>query len=1243
MGIENNRQLVIFEFSIMTKYLHTFLLLLLCGGLYAQNGCTVLGQTPSTAFPVCGTTILTQTVIPNCAGKTIPVPGCPDPLGTYADIRPFWYKFTCFKGGTLGFLIQPNSNADDYDWQIFDITGKNPDEVYTNSSLFVSCNWSSNGPQTGANATGTRLNNCQGPSTSNISSMPTLIQGHNYLMLVSNFSQSQAGYKLSFGGGTSSITDTVTPKFLFASVACTGQTVGIKLNKQMKCRSLSSTGSDFTISNGIVNITNAVGVNCTSGFDMDSIVLTLSAPLPAGYAYITAKNGSDGNTILDNCDNGIPLGDTIGFVVISALPATMDSLQKAACAPKDITIKLSDFVRCSSIAADGSDFAISGPASVSITKAVGTCNASGLTNTIVVSLAQSINNAGLFTISLKKGVDGNTILNDCSKETPVGSLLTFTTIDTISAKFTYTIDSGCVNNTVHFKHDGNSGTNSWLWNFSNGSSSTLQNADIILPNSSTTTIKLTVSNGVCTNSYIEVLVQKFDTVRAIFTTPASVCPTNGWSITNTSTGNITSYNWDFGNGTTSTAQNPAPFAYALQTNKQMYNIRLIVSNALGCKDTLTRAIEVKGNPTVLLDSVIKAACAPQTITVRLNNLVSCSSVATDGSDFAISGPSAVSIKSASATCFNASVTGFITLNLTQPIKVGGTYTISTKVGSDGNVLLNDCGIAVASGTTINFTTADTVSARFTYKIDSGCVNNIIRFTQAGLNNINQWNWNFGTAGSSTQQNPNITVPNASTVNVRLIVSNGTCNDTATQTIVQQFDTVKAVFNFPNPICPTTNWGITNNSTGKIVSYQWDFGNSTSSTQRNPLPYAYPTSMQQLQYNIRLIVANALGCTDSLTKTVTVKANVPATLDSVSKAACKPQQLVLHFSGPIDCSSIAADGSDFNIIGTSAINIVSAAGNCNNAGLTNSITVNFSQPVYRAGAFAIYLKRGSDGNVLINDCGVESLAGGNKTFSTSDTVNAQFTYNITLGCNNDNIQFAHDGRNSVNKWDWKISDGRLSALQNPLLVFPNAGNFTVQLIVTNGACSDTFATPITLTFDTVKAIFEVPEYICPNEPWLISNTSTGKIVSYAWDFGSGVRSALQNPTNISYPIPTTVTQRKYTIRLTVANNIGCTNTTTHDVMVLKSCYIAVPTGFTPNNDGLNDYLGPLNAYKTENLQFKVFNRMGNVVFETIDWQKKWDGRINGILQPSGTYVWYLTYTDTDTKKVMNLNGTSVLIR
>ena len=53
--------------------------------------------------------------------------------------------------------------------------------------------------------------------------------------------------------------------------------------------------------------------------------------------------------------------------------------------------------------------------------------------------------------------------------------------------------------------------------------------------------------------------------------------------------------------------------------------------------------------------------------------------------------------------------------------------------------------------------------------------------------------------------------------------------------------------------------------------------------------------------------------------------------------------------------------------------------------------------------------------------------------------------------------------------------------------------------------------------------------------------------------------------------------------------------------------------------------------------------GQVIFETTNWNKKWDGRINGQLQPSGTYVWTLDYTHKDTGKVFALKGTVVLIR
>ena len=65
-------------------------------------------------------------------------------------LNPFWYSFTCYTSGTLGFLITPKNLGDDYDWQLFDITGHNPSEVYTNPALIVTGNWSGTSGVTGA-------------------------------------------------------------------------------------------------------------------------------------------------------------------------------------------------------------------------------------------------------------------------------------------------------------------------------------------------------------------------------------------------------------------------------------------------------------------------------------------------------------------------------------------------------------------------------------------------------------------------------------------------------------------------------------------------------------------------------------------------------------------------------------------------------------------------------------------------------------------------------------------------------------------------------------------------------------------------------------------------------------------------------------------------------------------------------------------------------------------------------------
>ena len=132
---------------------------------FTQN-CSTLGQTPGTAFPVCGTADFKQQTVSACGGRLIPVPGCNDGA-QYSDINPYWYKFTCFASGTLGFTITPLTSSDDYDWQLFDITGRSPEDVYTNTALYITSNWSAVPGTTGTSSTAAATTNCSGFSYPN--------------------------------------------------------------------------------------------------------------------------------------------------------------------------------------------------------------------------------------------------------------------------------------------------------------------------------------------------------------------------------------------------------------------------------------------------------------------------------------------------------------------------------------------------------------------------------------------------------------------------------------------------------------------------------------------------------------------------------------------------------------------------------------------------------------------------------------------------------------------------------------------------------------------------------------------------------------------------------------------------------------------------------------------------------------------------------------------------------------------
>lgn len=584
----------------MNKFKNIFFLLFTL--IFIQNqfnkaraqACTTLGQTAQTAFPICGTTSFFQNSV-NICGNTNVVSRCTSPNVNFTDKNPYWYRFTCWVPGTLGFQITPNDLNDDYDWQLFDITGRNVNDVYSDINMFVACNWSGEPGVTGAGPSGSSLVLCEGPGVPLFSSMPNIIQGHEYLLLVSHFTNSQSGYSLSFGGGTGSITDPKLPHLDYARAICDGTTIAVKLNKKMKCNSIQSNGDEFILSTSLTRVISAVGVGCSGSFDTDSLMLTLNNPIPPGTYTLTIQNGSnDGNTLLDNCDRDIPPGESIPLTVYRILPTPMDSITKPLCAPKTLELVFKKPIKCNSIASNGSDFIITGPYPVTITGARGNC-ANGQTNIVYVDLSAPLQKSGNFRITLVRGNDANTLIDECNQECTPGQFLNFNISDTVNADFNYNIVFGCKSDVINFNHNGLNGVNNWLWNFQNQPTITTQSGSVSYSLFGIKDVQLIVNNGICFDT-LSKQINLNNYIKAGFISDEFICPDDIVLFKDTSIGIISGWEWDFGNGNTSLSQNPPSQTYNVTLNSNYtVPVRLIVSNNVPCSDTAIKIITIVWN------------------------------------------------------------------------------------------------------------------------------------------------------------------------------------------------------------------------------------------------------------------------------------------------------------------------------------------------------------------------------------------------------------------------------------------------------------------------------------------------------------------------------------------------------------------------------------------------------------------------------------------------------------------------
>ncbi len=577
---------IVFSLVFLCSYVKTAL----------GQGCTTLGQSPSTAFPVCGTTTFAQETVPICDGGDLFVPGCSgSDNADYANRNPFWYKFTCYTSGSLGFVITPNDLGDDYDWQLYDITGLDPNQVFTNHNIIVSGNWAGNPGTTGASPTGADFIQCASTYTGNeprFAQMPNLISGHEYLLLVSHFTDSQSGYSLSFAGGTSVITDPTEPHLNTAAANCDGKKVILKLNKKMRCNSATIRGSEFGIIPAITTVVSAEATNCTSSFDFDEITITLANALPTGNYQIVINDGTDNNTLLDNCERAIPINEQASFSYFVPTPIPIDSVASAGCAPDEIKLHFSKKIDCNTIAANGTNFLVTGPTPVTVISAAGDCT-NGLSDIITVKFASPIYTKGIYTVTPKLSVNGGAVRDECGQviqPQPVN----FTTADTVSAAFTYNTVLGCRFDNLTFTHNGAHDVNSWQWIFNSNETFTTPVHSIDLPASSTNSVQLTVSNGVCSDEASTTIVLDNE-VKAGFDMPNVICPEDKLVLVNTSTGLIDSWRWNYTIGT-SNLQLPQPINFPTNNIESLYTIKLVATNtSIGCSDSISKVLKVLDN------------------------------------------------------------------------------------------------------------------------------------------------------------------------------------------------------------------------------------------------------------------------------------------------------------------------------------------------------------------------------------------------------------------------------------------------------------------------------------------------------------------------------------------------------------------------------------------------------------------------------------------------------------------------
>lgn len=603
--------------------------------------------------------------------------------------------------------------------------------------------------------------------------------------------------------------------------------------------------------------------------------------------------------------------------------------------------------------------------------------------------------------------------------------------------------------------------------------------------------------------------------------------------------NSISYRWSFGDATTSTLTTPS----RLYTAAGTYAVKLVSTNANGCRDSISKNIIVFARPTV--NFTVNNSCAGSNTFFNntstggstfswdfgdgtSSNYFSPGKIYTIPQNYGItltvtSAQGCSNSLSKSVTIFSLPVAGFNVKN-----NCLGPFTSITNTSTGAVSYLWDFGDNTTSSANTPgkiYYRSGTFNVSLTAISSTACSNTIVKQVSIFENPVSDFSapdvciglptnftnlssiptggsnvlWKFGDGNSSVQPNPSNTYATAGPFDVRLITTtaNG-CKDSA-ESRINVYDKPKPTFT-ANDVCEGKAVQFINTSVG-VSTQTWDFGDGVKDNTFSPShTYANPGS-----YKVILTGASPNKCVATSEVTITVRVN---------------PEIVFFTSN--HCHGTEAIFSNQSV-GAATFTWKFGDGD-------STKTVQATHTYVNPGTYSVRL-RGVSAKGCISE----------KTTPITVYPRPVPAFKADTVCHGLTTQFVNSST-GASSYNWNFGDGGGSSTANtPTYQYTNPGNYKVILTATSSDNCKQDLSKIIVVAPLPIPIFLVQD-VCNGIAVKPTNTSQGVITSQKWNFGDGATDASKSPTH------TYASAGIYTIQLKVSTGIGCSDSTSKTILI-----------------------------------------------------------------------------------------------